>query len=296
MLPFLANIITISSMARLTSANLSHQNMSMKSRITVKQIFIILKNLLKTLVGEKNLESLSTDSKVDLLNEMLSNIFWNCIPSKKIKCDYRQPPWMTDSIKRSLKERSKLTKCYYKNYQKQSDHENYLEKSSDCIKEILEAKSNYILKMTTELQDPKTAAKSYWAILSRLLYKKKIQAIPPLLVNGKFVSNFCEKANLFNNLFAQIFTPIKNSSVLPLFSYKVRARTTSFYFTEEDISLIIKKLDPAKPHGCGNISIKMIKICTESLTVLLRIILEQSLKEGRFPEIWKFSSGNQKRR
>ena len=41
----------------------------------------------------------------------------------------------------------------------------------------------------------------YWAILSRLLYKKKIPAISPLFVNGKFVSDFCEKANLFQNFF-----------------------------------------------------------------------------------------------
>ena len=29
----------------------------------------------------------------------LLNIFRNYIPNKKIKCDYRQPPWMTDIIK-----------------------------------------------------------------------------------------------------------------------------------------------------------------------------------------------------
>ena len=55
---------------------------------------------------------------------------------------------------------------------------------------------------------------------------------------------------------------------------------------EEDI-LIIKNLDPAKVHGCDSISIKMIKICSESLTAPLRIIFEQSVKEGRFSEIWK---------
>ena len=44
---------------------------------------------------------------------------------------------MTDSIKRSLKERSK---CYYKNGHRKSDHEKLLEKSSDCTKETLEAK------------------------------------------------------------------------------------------------------------------------------------------------------------
>ena len=59
---------------------------------------------------------------------------------------------MTNTIKRSLNERSILTnKCYYKNGQKKSDYEKLLEKSSDCTKEILKAKNNYILKMTTKL-------------------------------------------------------------------------------------------------------------------------------------------------
>ena len=46
--------------------------------------------------------------------------------------------------------------------------------------------------MTTKLQDPETAAKTHWAILSRLLYFTL-----PLLVNGKFVSGFCEKKQTF---------------------------------------------------------------------------------------------------
>ena len=73
-------------------------------------------------------ENLSVDEKVELLNETLLNIFWNYIPNKKIKCDYRQPPWMTDNIKKSLKQRSKLTKIFYKNGQRNSDHIKVLEK------------------------------------------------------------------------------------------------------------------------------------------------------------------------
>ena len=65
----------------------------------------------------KFFESPSVDSKVDLLNKTLLNIFRNYIPNKKIKCDYRRPSWMTDDIKKYLKERSKLTKTYYKNGQ-----------------------------------------------------------------------------------------------------------------------------------------------------------------------------------
>ena len=36
-----------------------------------------------------------------------------------------------------------------------------------------------------------------------------------------------------------------------------------------------------------NISIKMIKICNDSVTIPLKIIFEESLKNGIFPDIWK---------
>ena len=50
---------------------------------------------------------------------------------------------------------------------------------------------------------------------------------------------------------------------------------------------IIKSFHSNKSHGYGNISIKMIKICSESCTIPLKFIFEESLKKGIFPEIWK---------
>ena len=58
----------------------------------------------------KAFENLSVDGKVKHLNKTLINIFRNYIPNKKIKCDYGQPYWINDTIKSSLKQRSKLTK------------------------------------------------------------------------------------------------------------------------------------------------------------------------------------------
>ena len=72
----------------------------------------------KDLNWGKTLEFFSIDSKVNLLTETLLNIFRNYILNKKIKCDYHQLPWMTNNIKRSLKECSKLTRYYYINGQK----------------------------------------------------------------------------------------------------------------------------------------------------------------------------------
>ena len=74
-------------------------------------------------------ENLSVDEKVYFLNKtfFLLNSFRNYIPNKKIKCDYGQPPWMTDNIK----ERCKLTKSFYKNGQRKIDHDKVLEKPEE---------------------------------------------------------------------------------------------------------------------------------------------------------------------
>ena len=77
--------------------------------------------------------------------------------------------------------------------------------------------------MTIKLEDSNTASKTYWEILNHFLYNKKIPAIPSLLADGSFISGYREKANLYNNFFAAICTPIKNNNVLPPFYTRPRA-------------------------------------------------------------------------
>ena len=186
-----------------------------------------------------------------------------------------------------LKERCKLTKIFYKNGQKTTDRDKVLLKSAECTQEILEAKKTYIFTMSKKLEDSKTAPKAYWTILNRLIYNKKIPAIPPLFVKGNLVSDFSLKANIFNDFYASICTPIQNPSVLPPLKYRTNKKLNSFSIIEKDISLIIKALDSSKAHGYDNLSIKMIKLCEESIVIPLKIIFEESLECGVFPEIWK---------
>ena len=96
-----------------------------------------------------------------------------------------------------------------------------------------------------------------------------------------------KKANLFNNFFVSICTPIKNNSVSAPLLYKTSTRINSFFVTNKDILSIIKSLDSKNLHRFDNISIKMVKTCSESVTIPLKIIFEESLKKGIFPEVWK---------
>ena len=117
--------------------------------------------------------------------------------------------------------------------------------------------------MTTKLEHSNTAPKT------RLLYNKKIPAIPTLFVDGSFVSYYCKKANLFNNFLVSICAPIKKDSVLPHFLYKTNTRINSFRVTNKDILslIILLLLDSIKCCGYDNISVKMIRTCGESLTI-----------------------------
>ena len=137
--------------------------------------------------------------------------------------------------KKIFKKRCKLTRFFYKNGQRKVDHDKVLEKSEECTKQILEAKKNYILKMTKKLADSNTSSKSHWTISNRSLCNKKLPTIPPLLVNGKMVSDFCKKTNIFNDFFVSICTPIDNTNRLPSFSYRTGSRIKSFPVTENDI-------------------------------------------------------------
>ena len=119
-----------------------------------------------------------------------------------------------------------------------------------------------IAKMSAKLDNPKTVPKTYWSITP---------IIPPVLVNGELVSDFKQKANLFNNYIVSQCTPIKNGSKLPNVSYKNEKTLTSFDIKDDDILPIIKNLNVDKAHGSDQLSIRMIKTCGDSITFPLKL-------------------------
>ena len=94
-------------------------------------------------------------------------------------------------------------------------------------------------RLSVKLDDPNTSA-----IIGHFLNNKILPTIPPLWFNGTLISDFKQKANLFNSYFYSQCTPIDTSSKLPVFAYKTENRLDSVDIKEEDIYLIIKNLIP----------------------------------------------------
>ena len=139
------------------------------------------------------------------------NIFKN-IPHKTKKLDCKHPEYINSFIISSWKKWTKYTKRFYKN------HSDYIKdllnnQANECTRLFIQAKEKHIAKMSAKLDNSNTAPKTYWSIISRFLNKRKMPAIPPILADGKLVSDLKTKSELFNFHFAVQCTPVKNASL-----------------------------------------------------------------------------------
>ena len=93
------------------------------------------------------------------------------------------------------------------------------------------------------------------------------------------MTDFKEKAELFNSHFATQCSLVNNSS--QLFShiqYLPDNRLSCVSFSNDKITKVINNLNPNKAHGQDNISIRMLKVCGPSIYTPLEIICNQYLE------------------
>ena len=153
---------------------------------------------------------------------------------------------------------------------------------------IENSKQTYYSKLAGKLANPATSSKMYWSILKTFLNNKKNPCIPPLFHENKFITNFKEKAELFNTFFVNQCTLLNNSSVFPNNLAKLTNKSLDTVdFSTDNISKIINNLDPNKAHGHDMLSIRMIKLSGNSICKPLSIIFDDCLKEAKFPSAWK---------
>ena len=165
-----------------------------------------------------------------------------------------------------------------------------LHQVSECTKLIVEAKDQHLAKLSLKLDNSDAAPKTYWSIINRFLHNKKITIIPPVSFEGKLISDFEEKAELFNNHFASLCSLVKNASTLPNLEYKTHEQLNYFEINENDILSIIKKSNASKAHEWDKMSIRMVKLCGKTVAIRLKPIFRSILEKGLSPDDWKKSN------
>ena len=125
-------------------------------------------------------------------------------------------------------------------------------------------------------------------MLKIFLNNKKISLIPLLFYENHFITDFKEKAELFNSFFSNQCSLLKNCSKLPTnLRYVNDKRLCIINFRADNIEKNIVSLNPNKEHTHENISIKMLKIRGDTIYKPLELIFKQALTTGVFASEWK---------
>ena len=100
---------------------------------------------------------------------------------------------------------------YFENFQ---SLQNLLGVSIEASKERLFSFLDYS-RLSKKLIEPSTNPKTYRSVLKSFHNNKKILCIPPVFHKNRFVTNFKEKAKMFNSFFAKQCSIIDNGSEIP---------------------------------------------------------------------------------
>ena len=104
------------------------------------------------------------------------------------------------------------------------------------------------------------------------------------------ITNFYQKANIFNDYFADQCKHFDNGSSLPVSLSKTNASISHINITTNYIVNIIKKYNTKKAHASDEISVDMmVQLCAAEVAIPLSIIFTKCVNTGMFPDSWKYA-------
>lgn len=103
-----------------------------------------------------------------------------------------------------------------------------------------------------------------------------------------FTISLTQKCMFFNSYFAVQCTALVNNAQFPTrITTHSESVLTSIDFFFERFSNTMKQLYPNKAHGHDNVSIRIMKLCQDSINKPLETILRKCFHERIFPNGWK---------
>ena len=233
---------------------------------------------------------LNVDQMAIVFTDTVLDIFSKYIPNKVVTCHDRDSPWITPLVRTAIKRNTRVYAKWNKRGRKPDDRAKVIEIQKETDKLIRDAKNSYYEKLGNLLSDPSTGEKHFWSAFKKLSNKKKSTSIPPIIDNNVYITDFNQKASIFNDYFANQCTIHDNGSVLPQPNFRTTSHLSIIQIDPDKIVEIILKQNPKKAHGCDNISMAMLKLCPKEISVPLCLIFQRCVDTGRFPDFWKLAN------
>ena len=273
-----------------------------KKSITTRIMKRINMNRLKEEILHTDWDSIlkTCDSLNDKLEKILHTINDNVnhfLPETTKYISYtklRKEPWITSTLMRSIKKSKSMyiTQLHGNDNQKRK----YREYNAILKKVKRQAKKQYYIDKCTEY---KSNTKQLWKTMNKTIGKTndKSTAINEIIVKTTSITNPRSISNKFCSYFSTVgksFTDKipKNKQNINDYLNMIRMNRESVFFNptnEEEIERIIRKLPNKKSSGHDNIDNVLLKELSPGLFSVLTLVFNESLQEGKFPEIFKLA-------
>ena len=135
---------------------------------------------------------------MSIINNTINNVLLNFILHETITCDDKKPPWFNKNIINLIKNKNIFYRSHTTNENSTDEKEAIKAIQNNLISTIENAKSEYYSKLSMKLSNSEASSKVHWSISESFVNDKKIPTIPPLYHNGNFITDFRQKAELFN--------------------------------------------------------------------------------------------------
>jgi hypothetical protein len=224
------------------------------------------------------MEIKGVDNIENAITSKILKVYDTHAPITNKKVTKRNAPWRNNEIKELIKKKNKLRNKYWKS-RSERDWETYKSTRNELNKSIWRAKKNYF---TDKISSTKNS-KDFWTCLKQCDVHNKGET--------QIVHDF--NINEINKYFAEMGSDVViNNDTLRLFmNNRQNNDIAEFKFvavTEEAVKAEMNTIK-SKAVGSDEISIEMIKTVSPFALESICYLINESLKDGVFPQAWKES-------
>ena len=176
-----------------------------------------IRNSIKKIEWKSRFIGLDSNEVTGVFTAKIHSILSSNIPNKVVKLNDKDALRMTAKVKTAIKRKNRVYRKFLQLGRQLEEWMKVKKVKRETSKLIFDAKERYYLRQGRKLSDPNNGINTYWFVLNRLMNKKSIPGIPPILENGIFVTNVATKAKILNNFFVQQCTETPTGSTIPNF-------------------------------------------------------------------------------
>ena len=252
-----------------------------------KANFAAMRNTFKQVDWALLFDNKSLDNMVHAFNSVIIETLNKYCPKRRFTFRDKNSDWYTGEL-RILKRKVGRYFSIYRKTHKPSDYERYKTKQHEYNTCLTTTKKAYFAKTVRSIDESKSSdPRKWWALTKKLLGMNKTSLIPTIKDNiGQFTSDGRAKANVFNNHFASFSQLSDQPSTLPHQRNRL-TNLSAFSVSLQDVEDQMKNLKNTNSTGSDEIPSRVLKECATDLAPGVLAIIQKSLLEGRYPNLWK---------